>query len=194
MLLVTVSRRVLKSRCRGRNPGPDRHRRGDLASPPRRAHHRAGLGPGRGHARSPGTAGAARRLTNEPADQAGGRGEPQAALRNTVTSTHITGSPARRLTDASADRSRRPAHQRYRHSRWPPFLDGAISNRSLLRDSQGAGGPAPLWHQLSTDGSVRPPMADESAHVAAVRDCAASLRPTVTRCELSTNAVGSVSK
>ena len=37
--------------------------------------------------------------TNQPAAQAGGRGEPSAALRNTVTSTLIMGSPVRHLTN-----------------------------------------------------------------------------------------------
>src|SRR5664279_5590244 len=81
------------------HPGADRDRCGDPASPARRRHHRSSLGPRRRHPRHPATSGARRRLTNEPAAQAGGRGEPSAALRHTVISTQIMGSPARRLTN-----------------------------------------------------------------------------------------------
>src|SRR5664279_6540335 len=64
------------------HPGADRARCGYPASPARRRHHRSSLGPRRRHPRHPATSGARRRLTNEPAAQAGGRGEPHAALRH----------------------------------------------------------------------------------------------------------------
>jgi hypothetical protein len=81
------------------HPGADRDRRRHPASPARGHHHRPGLGPSRGHSRNATPAGARRCLTLEPAAQAGGRGEPPAALRNTVTSTLIMGSRARRLVN-----------------------------------------------------------------------------------------------
>jgi hypothetical protein len=65
------------------HPGAYRRRRCDFAAPVRRHHHRPGLGPGHRHPRKPPPGSASRRLTSQPAGhQAGGRGEPCAALRN----------------------------------------------------------------------------------------------------------------
>ena len=64
------------------HPGADRHRRRDLAATARRHHHRPGLGSGHRNARHPAGGRSARRLTLPAARQAGGRGEPSAALRH----------------------------------------------------------------------------------------------------------------
>jgi hypothetical protein len=64
------------------HPGADRHRRRDPAAPARGHHHRAGLGSGHRNARHPAGGRCARRLTLPTALQAGGRGEPSAALRH----------------------------------------------------------------------------------------------------------------
>jgi hypothetical protein len=62
--------------------GADRDRSGDPASPARRHHHRPDLGPGHRHPRQTPPGSARRRLNSEQCDQADGRGEPFAALRN----------------------------------------------------------------------------------------------------------------
>jgi transposase len=64
------------------HPGTDRHRRRDLAAPARCHHHQAGLGSG--HRNTPHPAGGRcdGRLILPAVLQAGGRGEPSAALRH----------------------------------------------------------------------------------------------------------------
>ncbi len=82
-------------------PGPGHHRRRDLAAAARGHHHRAGMGSSHRGPRHPAAKQATRRLTLSAALQAGGRGEPSAALRHTVISAHIMGSPVRRLSTRS---------------------------------------------------------------------------------------------
>jgi len=81
------------------DPSPDRDRRGHPAPTARRDHHPPRMGPAHRHPRHPpAQAAGTSRLIPRQGGQAGGRGEPCAALRNPpVTSTHIMGSPARRL-------------------------------------------------------------------------------------------------
>ena len=81
------------------HPSPRRDRRRDPATPARRRSPPAKPGT----PTSPPTAPATTRCPSPPnqpqtATQADGRGEPHAALRHHVISTHIMGSPARRLT------------------------------------------------------------------------------------------------
>jgi transposase len=64
------------------HPGADRHRRRDPAAPACRHHHRPGLGLSHRHPRHPAAAQRTGRLARSAAFQAGGRGEPSAALRH----------------------------------------------------------------------------------------------------------------
>src|SRR5262249_59515040 len=73
--------------------------------------------PGRPGIRSPRRTAPGGKADNSPPDpsaalQAAGRGEPSAALRHTVISAHIMGSPARRLLNPIT-RCRAKPHNRY---------------------------------------------------------------------------------
>jgi hypothetical protein len=81
------------------DPGADRDRGGDPAAPARRHHQPPRLGPRRRHPRHSTSASEPDRCLTTGSRQAGGRGEPSAALRHLVISTLIMGSPARRLNN-----------------------------------------------------------------------------------------------
>ena len=81
---------------------------------------------------------------------------PSGRCRSAPTPAVRPPHPARRSpTGADADRLlRTAARQRYRRSRWPPFHVGH-EQPQFPAALTGAGGPAPLWHQLQGSRIVR---------------------------------------